>query len=182
MDMDQQVIPAAIIVAFLPHSQIISSFNLEKRKKKLSKAVYGTSHIVSLDEARHIYEDGAKRLLIGAGRQGLVKLSALGWALHGLRFEGADPLLERALLRHQGGVTTSAERHPIPQEIQEGPGAGALAHIEGIGGLALGVGMVVDNANIVIENIMRHRQLGKPFKEALIEGTSEMTSRLWVLL
>ena len=49
---------------------------VEKRKKKLSKAVYGTSHIVSLDEARYIYEDGAERLVIGAGQQGLVKLSS----------------------------------------------------------------------------------------------------------
>ncbi len=49
---------------------------VEKRKKKLSKAVYGTSHIISLDEARYIYEDGAERLVIGAGQQGLVKLSS----------------------------------------------------------------------------------------------------------
>ena len=48
---------------------------VEKRKKKLSKAVYGTSHIISLDEAKHVYEDGAERIIIGAGQQGLVKLS-----------------------------------------------------------------------------------------------------------
>ena len=48
---------------------------VEKRKKKLSKAVYGTSHIVSLDEAKYIYEEGAKRLVIGAGQQGMVNLS-----------------------------------------------------------------------------------------------------------
>jgi hypothetical protein len=48
---------------------------VDKRKKKLSKAVYGTSHIVSLDEARYVYEEGAERLVIGAGQQGMVKLS-----------------------------------------------------------------------------------------------------------
>jgi hypothetical protein len=31
---------------------------LEKRKKKLSKAVYGTSHTISLAEARHVYQQG----------------------------------------------------------------------------------------------------------------------------
>ena len=36
---------------------------VRKRKKKLSKAVYGTSHIVSLEEARHVYEKGAERLI-----------------------------------------------------------------------------------------------------------------------
>ena len=49
---------------------------VEKRKKKLSKAIYGTSHIVSLNEAKYVYEDGAERLVIGTGQQGLVKLSS----------------------------------------------------------------------------------------------------------
>jgi len=39
-----------------------------KRNKKLSKAVYGTSHTISLAEARHVYQKGAARLLIGAGQ------------------------------------------------------------------------------------------------------------------
>jgi hypothetical protein len=39
---------------------------VEKRKKKLSKAVYGTSHILSLDEAKHEYEKGTKRPIIGS--------------------------------------------------------------------------------------------------------------------
>jgi hypothetical protein len=46
-----------------------------KRNKKLSKAVYGTSHTISLDEARHVYQKGAARLLIGAGQYGTVALS-----------------------------------------------------------------------------------------------------------
>ena len=48
---------------------------VKKRKKKLSKAVYGTSHILSLDEARHIYEPGAKRLIIGTGQYDSVRPS-----------------------------------------------------------------------------------------------------------
>lgn len=48
---------------------------MEKRKKKLSKAVYGTSHIVSLDEAKHVYEKGTKHLIIGTGQYGNVRLS-----------------------------------------------------------------------------------------------------------
>ncbi len=46
-----------------------------KRKKKLSKAVYGTSHVISLDEARFIYEEKAERLIIGSGQTGMIKLS-----------------------------------------------------------------------------------------------------------
>jgi len=48
---------------------------VKKRKKKLSKRVYGTSHTVSLDEAKHIYKKGAGRLIIGAGHSGLIHLS-----------------------------------------------------------------------------------------------------------
>ena len=48
---------------------------VKKRKKKLSKAVYGTSHIVSLAEAEHIYEEGVLRIIFGTGQSGLLQLS-----------------------------------------------------------------------------------------------------------
>lgn len=48
---------------------------VEKRKKKLSKAVYGTSHTLSLDEARHVYQAGAEHLVFGTGQAGLAELS-----------------------------------------------------------------------------------------------------------
>jgi hypothetical protein len=58
------------------HDVIIRlSGQVKKRKKKLSKATYGTSHTISLDEAKHIYEEGAERLIVGAGQYGLVELS-----------------------------------------------------------------------------------------------------------
>ena len=51
------------------------SGEVRKRKKKLSKAVYGTSHIISLEEAKYLYQDGAEHLIIGSGQYGLVELS-----------------------------------------------------------------------------------------------------------
>ncbi len=51
------------------------SSKIKKRKKKLSKAIYGTSHTISLDEARHVYQKGAERLIIGSGQYGRVELS-----------------------------------------------------------------------------------------------------------
>jgi hypothetical protein len=48
---------------------------VEKRKKKLSKAIYGTSHVLSLAEAKHVHEKGAKHLIVGTGQQGNVRLS-----------------------------------------------------------------------------------------------------------
>ena len=51
------------------------SGKVKKRKKKLSKAKYGTSHRVSLAEAEHIFEPGAKQLILGSGQGGNVELS-----------------------------------------------------------------------------------------------------------
>jgi hypothetical protein len=49
--------------------------SVQKRKKKLSKKVYGTSHKISLEEARYVYEKGAEILIIGAGQYRRVGLS-----------------------------------------------------------------------------------------------------------
>jgi hypothetical protein len=49
--------------------------SVEKRKKKLSKKIYGTSHTISLEEARYVYEKGATVLIIGTGHYDRVGLS-----------------------------------------------------------------------------------------------------------
>jgi len=51
------------------------SGKVKKRKKKLSKQIYGTSHIVSVAEAEEMYEDGCETLIVGSGQQGVLKLS-----------------------------------------------------------------------------------------------------------
>ena len=43
-----------------------------------------------------------------------------------------------------------------------------------LGGLALGAGMLVDNAIVVLENITRLREEGVPFMESVIRGTGEV--------
>lgn len=48
---------------------------VEKRKKRLSKRIYGTSHTISLDEAKHVYEKGARVLVVGTGQGDIVRLS-----------------------------------------------------------------------------------------------------------
>ncbi len=45
-----------------------------------------------------------------------------------------------------------------------------------IGALALGVGQLLDNSIVVLENVFRHRELGKKPKEAAIIGADEVTS------
>jgi hypothetical protein len=48
---------------------------VKKRKKKLSKEVYGTSHTLSLNEAEHVYQAGAPLFIVGTGQYGQVQLS-----------------------------------------------------------------------------------------------------------
>lgn len=59
-----------------PHDVLIrQSGDIEKRKKKLSKELYGTSHVMSLAEAEFIYEKGSKLLIVGTGQSGNLELS-----------------------------------------------------------------------------------------------------------
>ncbi len=48
---------------------------VRKRKKKLSKRVYGTSHQVSLDEIQDVYAQGARLLVVGTGQFDQLRLS-----------------------------------------------------------------------------------------------------------
>ena len=51
---------------------------------------------------------------------------------------------------------------------------GLTLNVMTLGGLALGAGMLVDNAIVVIENIYRHLERGEPAAEASIRGASEV--------
>ena len=51
------------------------SGKVEKRKKKLSKKIFGTSHMMSLPEAEFVYEKGSDLLVLGTGQYDNVRLS-----------------------------------------------------------------------------------------------------------
>lgn len=51
-------------------------------------------------------------------------------------------------------------------------------NIISMGGLALGVGMLVDNSIVVIENIYRMRHEGKPAKEAAVDGARQVSGAI----
>ncbi|HEX2340404.1 MAG TPA: efflux RND transporter permease subunit [Vicinamibacterales bacterium] len=46
------------------------------------------------------------------------------------------------------------------------------------GGLALGIGMIVDAAIVVLENTYRHMEMGKPHEQAAIDGSEEVWSAI----
>jgi HAE1 family hydrophobic/amphiphilic exporter-1 len=55
---------------------------------------------------------------------------------------------------------------------------GLSINMMSLGGLALGVGMLVDNAIVVMENIFRHREMGKPAVQAATEGAEEVSNAI----
>lgn len=48
-------------------------------------------------------------------------------------------------------------------------------NIISLGGIAVGIGMLLDNSIIVIENIVRYKEDGYSLKDAVIKGTSEVS-------
>lgn len=56
---------------------------------------------------------------------------------------------------------------------------GLTLNIMSIGGLALGIGMMTDQAIVIVENIYRYRQMGHRPEESAVKGTNEV---FWPLL
>lgn len=56
--------------------------------------------------------------------------------------------------------------------------SGVTLNIISLSGLALGIGMLVDNSIVVIENIYRLRSEGKPMRDAAIEGAKEVAGAI----
>lgn len=51
---------------------------------------------------------------------------------------------------------------------------GHTLNVMTLGGLALAIGILVDEATITLENIHRHSELGKPLRGAILEGSREI--------
>jgi multidrug efflux pump subunit AcrB len=57
---------------------------------------------------------------------------------------------------------------------------GQTVNLMTLGGLALAIGLLVDNATVTIENIHRNQSLGKPLTVAILDGCSEVIQPLTV--
>lgn len=56
---------------------------------------------------------------------------------------------------------------------------GITLNMVSLGGLAVGIGMLVDNSIVVIESISKHRDMGKSAFEAAVDGTVEVGGALF---
>ena len=53
---------------------------------------------------------------------------------------------------------------------------GETLNIETLGGLALAIGILVDDATVTIENIHRNEELGMPLRQAILEGAQQIAT------
>nr|WP_245826302.1 efflux RND transporter permease subunit [Spirosoma rigui] len=53
---------------------------------------------------------------------------------------------------------------------------GETLNIQTLGGLALAIGILVDDATVTIENIHRNEELGMPLRQAIIEGAQQIAT------
>ncbi|MDF2626998.1 MAG: AcrB family rane transport protein [Symbiobacteriaceae bacterium] len=79
-------------------------------------------------------------------------------------------------LRHFGATLAVGIAIPISVIATFGPlfFGGVTLNLMSLGGLSLGVGMMVDGAIVVLENIFRHKQMGKDIDTATLDGASEV--------
>ena len=56
--------------------------------------------------------------------------------------------------------------------------SGITLNVISLSGLALGVGMLVDNSIVVIENIYRLHNLGIPVRKAAVQGAKQMSGAI----
>ncbi|HWI61709.1 MAG TPA: efflux RND transporter permease subunit [Symbiobacteriaceae bacterium] len=79
-------------------------------------------------------------------------------------------------LRHFRATLAVAIAIPISIITTFGPlfFGGVTMNLMSMGGLSLGVGMMVDGAIVVLENIFRHKEMGKDIEQATLDGAGEV--------
>jgi multidrug efflux pump subunit AcrB len=143
--------------------------------------VSGIKHMLdvikpSLPDALEIKPIGDQSLFVRASIQGVIREGVIAAALTSLMI-----LLFLGSWRSTLIVTTS-----IPLSILGAIAAlsaiGETLNIMTLGGLALAVGILVDEATVTIESINYHLEQGKPVETAIIDGASQIVVPAFVSL
>jgi multidrug efflux pump subunit AcrB len=130
----------------------------------------------SLPDALEVKPIGDQSIFVRAAISGVVREGVIAAALTSLMI-----LLFLGSARSTLIVTTS-----IPLSILGSIGAlaaiGATLNIMTLGGLALAVGILVDEATVTIESINYHLEQGKDVEQAILDGASQIVVPAFVSL
>lgn len=126
--------------------------------EKLKEANPGLSYQIAMDQSDYINQSVdtvISNILIGVVLAGIVLL---------------------VFLRNIGATAVIAVSMPvcIISVFLVMKGLDITMNMMSLGGIALGVGMIVDNSIVVLENIFSYRADGKSRMESCVEGTSEV--------
>nr|PZN72424.1 MAG: multidrug ABC transporter [Bacillota bacterium] len=114
------------------------------------------------------------RVLSDSSRMIVTSLKSI--ASSGLQGAILATLVLLFFLRHLRATFAIAISIPVAVISTFGPVyfSGTTLNIISMAGLSLGVGMMVDNSIVVLENIFRHREMGKDLVRAAEDGTAEV--------
>lgn len=138
---------------------VATSSRIRERLKELKKALPEDIKIINIYDQSEIIKEAADNLRSNILVGGLLVVIILFFFLGTLR--------EALLIAMSIPVTV------VVSFIFLHLGGFSLNMIT-IGAMAVAVGMVVDDAIVVLENILRHRKMGKGALEAAISGTKEI--------
>lgn len=138
------------------------SKNIEKRFEELGQEYEGLKFTTLMDQGSYIYivvDAVLQNLVLGAGLAVLILLLFLRDLRPTVVIAFSIPisLLSAVVLMYFSGVTLN---------------------VISLSGLAVGVGMLVDNSVVVIENIYRLRSEGVPAAKASVQGAVQVTGAI----
>jgi multidrug efflux pump subunit AcrB len=130
----------------------------------------------SLPDALQVKQIGDQSLFVRASIEGVVREGVIAAALTSLMI-----LLFLGSLRSTLIVTTSIPLSVLGA-IATLSALGETLNIMTLGGLALAVGILVDEATVTIESINYHLEQGKEVEQSIIEGASQIVVPAFVSL
>lgn len=144
------------------YSTALVSRNIEERFKKLSEEYEGLKFTTLMDQGNYIYivvDTVLQNLVLGAVLAVLILLLFLKDLRPTVVIAFSIPisLMVAIVLMYFSGVTLN---------------------VISLSGLAVGVGMLVDNSVVVIENIYRLRNEGMPAAKASVHGAVQVTGAI----
>jgi multidrug efflux pump subunit AcrB len=130
----------------------------------------------SLPDALQVKPIGDQSIFVRASIQGVIREGVIAAALTSLMI-----LLFLGSWRSTLIVTTSSPLS-ILGAIAALSAVGETLNIMTLGGLALAVGILVDEATVTIESINYHLEMGKPVEKAIIDGATQIVTPAFVSL
>ena len=150
------------------------SLDIQKQSGANSVAVANAVKAALADLEQELPGEISTRVLMDQSRMVVTSIESI--ASSGVQGGILAILVLLLFLQHLPATFVVALAIPISVFVAFGPlfMSGVTLNMISMGGLSLGIGMMVDSAIVVLENIFRHKEMGKDVYEAAVDGTAEV--------